>query len=220
MKSRNKRLIFGGAFILIGAVLILKNMGLLDFDLPYDFITWQTVFIIVGGIIIFSTERIFPGAVFIAIGFLNWYPELWPLILVAIGISIIYKQSSSKHKKDNSDKSNLSTDKLDDVAIFGGGHKIIDSDNFLGGETVAIFGGSEIDLTTCKLAEGQQELEVVAIFGGTTFKVPREWNVQIDVLAIFGGFSDKRIKYPDTVRDNSRSLKIKGVVLFGGGEIK
>jgi predicted membrane protein len=219
MKSNNKRLVLGGIFVLIGIVLLLRNAGVLYFDIPFDIFSWQVIFIIVGGIIIYSTGKIIPGAIFIAIAFFNWYPNLWPLILVAIGLGIIYKKSDNK-KNELKDKSSFSADKLDDVAVFGGGHKILDSSNFKGGDAVAVFGGSEIDLTNCKLAEGEQVLELVAVFGGTTFIVPKEWNVQIDVVAIFGGFSDKRIKYPDTVRDTSRSLKITGLVLFGGGEVK
>ncbi len=217
MKTNNKRLILGAIFVLVGVTLILRNLGFFDFEIPFHLVSWQVVFIGVGAIIIFSTGKVLPGTIFIAIGFLNWFPELWPLILIGIGIGVIYKKSDSKK---NFDKSKISINKLDDVAVFGGGNKIIESDNFEGGETVAVFGGSEIDLSTCKLAEGIQEIEIVAIFGGTSFIVPKDWNVQIDVLSIFGGFSDKRFKNPEAVRDNTRSLRIKGIVIFGGGELK
>jgi hypothetical protein len=50
--------------------------------------------------------------------------------------------------------------------------------------------------------------------------VPAGWNVKIDVFSIFGGVSDKRFIGSDTVRDNTRTLLLKGFVMFGGGEIK
>ena len=68
---------------------------------------------------------------------------------------------------------------IDDVSIFGGGTKIISSDNFKGGNITAIFGGSEINLTGCKLANGDQVIDVLMIFGGSTIIVPKEWNVVV-----------------------------------------
>ena len=75
-------------------------------------------------------------------------------------------------------------------------------------------------MNNCKLADGDNVLEIIAIFGGTTLIVPNDWRVNLDILPIFGGFGDKRIKDPNKTFLEGRSLIIKGVVLFGGGEIK
>ena len=85
---------------------------------------------------------------------------------------------------------------------------------------MSLFGGSEINLSNCKFADGDNILEVTFIFGGSTLIVPSDWKVETDVLAIFGGFGDKRRKDPNMVYDSSRTLIVKGFVLFGGGEIK
>ena len=45
------------------------------------------------------------------------------------------------------------------------------------------------------------------------------WDVKIDVIAIFGGFSDKR-RNMTTSSEGDRRLVIKGIAIFGGGEIK
>ncbi len=121
---------------------------------------------------------------------------------------------------ENADADVNSNDLLESINIFGGGSKIINSDNFKGGSIVSIFGGSEINLNNCKLADGENILEVVAVFGGTTLIVPNDWKVNLDVLPLFGGFSDKRIKDPNKTFQEGRSLTIKGIVLFGGGELK
>jgi hypothetical protein len=42
----------------------------------------------------------------------------------------------------------------------------------------------------------------------------------IEITPILGGFSDSRKMRGDVIRDNTRSLTIKGTVMFGGGEIK
>jgi predicted membrane protein len=63
-------------------------------------------------------------------------------------------------------------------------------------------------------------IEITCIFGGTTIIVPDNWNVILDVTPILGGFSDSRKLRGDVIRDNTRSLVIRGTVIFGGGEIK
>ena len=64
------------------------------------------------------------------------------------------------------------------------------------------------------------EIEVFAMFGGWTLVVPPTWQVKTDVISIFGGISDKRMIGPENVRDNTQQLVVKGLVMFGGGEIK
>jgi len=116
--------------------------------------------------------------------------------------------------------SEVNDDRIDNVAVFGGGKQILHSDNFQGGTITAIFGGSEIDLTQCKLAPGENYIDVLAIFGGTTIFVPKDWKVIVNVFPLFGGFSIKGKKDPSVDYDPTRALIIKGTVIFGGGEIK
>ncbi|MCB0752810.1 MAG: hypothetical protein KDC52_15170, partial [Ignavibacteriae bacterium] len=84
----------------------------------------------------------------------------------------------------------------------------------------AIFGGSEVHFENSLLAKGKNEIDIFSMFGGYTIYVPQDWNVIIDVVAIFGGLSDKRIKDPNRVYEDDKILIIKGLVLFGGGEVK
>jgi predicted membrane protein len=72
-----------------------------------------------------------------------------------------------------------------------------------------------------KLAPGRQYIDVFAMFGGTTLIVPEAWNIKVRVVSIFGGFSDKH-KITKSEKENSSDniLIIKGLVIFGGGEIK
>jgi len=111
-------------------------------------------------------------------------------------------------------------DFIDDSAIFGGGDKVITSKNFRGGKLTAIFGGSKIDFRSATLAKGSNVLDVFFMFGGSKLIIPTNWDIKIEVSSIFGGFSDKRRLRPDEVRDPSRELVIKGVTLFGGGDIE
>ena len=58
------------------------------------------------------------------------------------------------------------------------------------------------------------------LFGGSKIIVPAGWRVKIEVTAIFGGYNDKRRSAPKTDEVVERELVLRGVVIFGGGEIK
>ena len=60
-------------------------------------------------------------------------------------------------------------------------------------------------------------IEVVNIFGGASLIVPSDWKIKLEMVSIFGGFSDKRhIIDPNP----QKTLIVKGVSVFGGGDIK
>jgi len=215
------RVIIGILLIILGALFVLRNYDLLDF--PYEYFTWEYFFILVGLLFFFLSRNKTAGVIFIAIGLFNLVPELWPLILVLIGLHIIFGRKGKFRRSPSPvepDKPGDSNDYFESISIFGGGSKIVNTDNFKGGNIVSIFGGSEINLTHSKLADGESIIEMTALFGGTTLIVPSDWQVELDVLPIFGGFSDKRMKDPNKKIQEGKKLLIKGVVLFGGGEIK
>lgn len=111
-------------------------------------------------------------------------------------------------------------DTIDVVSVFNSVKRRITSDNFKGGRITSIFGGSDIILHDAKLAEGEQVLDIVAIFGGVEIYVPRDWRVIVKTVTIFGGFEETRFRDSGTKMANDRVLVIKGFVLFGGGEVK
>lgn len=222
--SSKGRLFVGLVLILLGGLFLLDNFDMISFYIPQFILNHLGAWFFIGiGIIIFFVS----GNKVISVILILWgsfliYPELWPLILIVLGAYIIFRRNKPGHFKKGFDmkKERISSeDFIEDVSVFGGGNKTLTSQNFKGGEITSIFGGSEIDLRSCVLAEGENEIEITAIFGGSSIMIPRNWNVRIDVMPIFGGFSDKRIRYQDEV-DNTRTLVIKGVVIFGGGEIK
>ena len=108
-------------------------------------------------------------------------------------------------------------ERVDIAAVFSGVNKKIFSKNFVGGEVVCVFGGSEVDLMNADIMGGPIELEVVSIFGGATLFLPSNWYVKSELVSIFGGVDDKR-KNP--IPDPNKVIIIKGVFIFGGLEIK
>lgn len=218
------RVIIGILLIILGTMFVLRNLDI--YFIPDELISWQYFFILFGVLLFFLANNKTAGVVFIALGLFNLVPELWPLIFVFIGLYIILRKRDHRIKYEHfvhtahDEQADRSKECCDNVSIFGGGSKIFYSDNFRGGSIVSIFGGSEINLTQCKLADGENILDITAIFGGSTILVPADWKVEVDVLPIFGGFSDKRIKSPNVVYNEAKVLVVKGLVIFGGGEIK
>lgn len=108
-------------------------------------------------------------------------------------------------------------DRVESVSIFGGIKKNIVSKNFMGGEIVNFFGGSEINLMQADV-NGRVHLEVVQVFGGTKIIVPANWTVHSEMVAIFGGIEDKRP--PQLNASADKVLVIQGTSIFGGIDIK
>lgn len=230
--SLDKRVLLGGILIFLGGIFLLDTMDVLHFRFAYVVFSWPFIMLVIGLFVLINTEKKFLGGVLSGIGALFLIPRIFPeidydsgiiipIFLIILGAYIILK----RRKVDpasvfNSDSSRVNKDKIDDVSIFGGGTKIISSGNFQGGNVTAIFGGSEINLMNCQLADGDNVLDVLCVFGGTTVIVPKEWNVVINVTSILGGFSNKAIRNPSIVIDQSKTLHIKGLAMFGGGEVK
>ena len=226
----DKRFLLGGILIVIGAFLLLGSMDILDFRVSRIIFSWPFFISIIGVFILLNTNKKIFGGILTGIGLffllerivpgLHYHGGIIiPVILISLGAYIILNQRK-KGIEDPEKSGFFKKDLIDDVSIFGGGTKIISSDNFRGGNVTAIFGGSEINLTGCKLAEGDQYIDALMIFGGTTIIVPRDWNVIVNVTSILGGFSDKSVRDPNIIPDQSRTLHVKGLAMFGGGELK
>jgi predicted membrane protein len=226
-QKSDRRVWLGAILIIIGGLFLLNSLNIFDFRFSRIFISWPFFFFVIGLYILFNTEKKILGGILTGLGGLflipRFFPEIYiswsiifPIILIAIGLYIIL------HRRKNIEfiRGQIKEDVIDDISIFGGGDKVVTSKNFKGGNVTAIFGGSEINMTQCQLAEGVNTIDILALFGGATIIVPKNWNVIVSVTSILGGFSNKGIKDPTVEIDTSKSLVIKGLVIFGGGEVK
>jgi len=249
MNTSNTRIWIGAIIMLIGGLLLLDNFIIFPFDFPIHrlIFSWHTIFIIAGAVIISNSKKSFWGYLLLGIGIvgiLRHFPELpffpylsfrdlWPLILLALGLWMILNHREKPSRisgsytdttKQNFDVggktySEQSFDTIDEVSILTNNQKIITSQNFRGGKTTTLFGGTKLDLTQAKLAPGENILEVTTLFGGTNIRVPRNWRVIVNVSAVFGGFEDKRFLNLDAPQSSDSILILKGAVIFGGGEL-
>lgn len=102
------------------------------------------------------------------------------------------------------------------VSIFGGDSQRVGSEEFRGGDVVAIFGGPTVDLREAAVADPPAVLEIVAIFGGAELRVPEDWTVKTETVSVFGGVEDNR-HHPGSAE--TPDLVVTGISIFGGVEI-
>jgi len=234
-KSGRAHLLLGIVLMFLGLFLIADLADIVPWRMRDFLFTWQALLIFLGLIFLSNKENKGTGLILIVIGsffllpkFIDlpyyWRSLFWPTILILLGLVVIF---GSRHRGSLGRGGNYfgggkrrgsSEDLVDDVDVFGGGDRVINSQNFQGGKITHIFGGSKYDMTNARLAQGRNYLEIVWIFGGSKMIIPEEWDVKVEVTSIFGGFSDKRVKTM-VVKETDRSIIITGTCIFGGGEI-
>ena len=230
----SNRFIIGILLVIAGFILILEKSSVLPEPLDHFInniiFSWQMLLIVIGVITLAGSGNKTPGIVLISVGGFFLIPELftnyfnsfnffWPALFIVIGV-VMLLNSRRLGERIKTYSSETKADMIDYVNVFSGAERQLITDNFMGGKVTSIFGGGEVDLTRSSLAPGNNVIEITCIFGGTTIIVPESWNVLIDVTPILGGFSDGRRLSGEVLKDKSRSLTIRGQVIFGGGEIK
>jgi predicted membrane protein len=214
--------------IVIGAVFLLDNLDILDFDLRLFF--WPTVLMMLGGLRVYSAESrsayIWGGTMF-TIGFVVLLSKmgfiaislkaLWPLAIIAVGVGLIFHAMDAKRRMETAAPAGATSDDsiINAVAVMGGFERRIASQAFRGGEITAVMGGCELDLRSASL-QGEAVLNMFVVFGGATLKVPADWTVIVQGTPIMGAFEEKTAM----TGDGSKRLIIKGYAIMGGVEIR
>ncbi|MFK7952175.1 MAG: DUF5668 domain-containing protein [Ekhidna sp.] len=221
-QNGNQRTWLGIFLVGLGSYFLLRNLDLIPSFIPYYLFGWETIMILVGGSMVVTGRR--EGFVFLLIGSLFLAPEIfdiprirmrdwWPVILIAIGISIFLKRRGMNAPRIGE----VDDDFFETTSIFGGSEKSFTSKNFKGGKMTAVFGGAEVHLDNAELAPEGATIDCFCMFGGHEIYVPNDWTVVNESFVIFGGFSDSR---PNTIKDENKVLRIKGSVIFGGADVK
>lgn len=231
-KSGRAHLLLGIVLMFLGLFLIADLADIIPWRMRDFIFTWQSLLILLGIIFLSNKENKGTGVILIAVGafFLlprffelphYWRSLFWPSMLILLGLVVIFggkRHHGSKKAFCGSNTRSSTEDYLDDIAVFGGGDRTVNSQQFKGGKITHIFGGSKYDFSKAKLAPGSNNLELVMAFGGTKLIVPEEWEIKIEVTSVFGGFSDKRVR-SIVEKDREKTLVISGINVFGGGEI-
>jgi len=229
--SQNGKLVIGGLLIFVGTILMLSNLDIFDVNIAHYLFSWKSILVYIGLVMLATRTNKNPAYILMGVGLFFWLPEIfgypvrfkdvfWPLIFIGLGLLLIYRQRSPRHIEydENGNPVEDNSGYLNDVSLFGGGIKIIQSKNFKGGNITAVMGGSEFDFRHVEFASKVAVIDVFTLFGGTKFIVPESWTVQSDAISILGGFTDKRAV--TMTSSESNVLVIKGIVMLGGIEVK
>jgi len=232
--SQGFRLVLGAAVLLLGVLFLLENLGYIP-AVRWGAI-WPVLLIAMGAAKLVdardSSQRL-GGAVVLLIGLaflainLGFLPPLiwrllWPALLILMGVFLLIRGFDARLEFRGAfhhDVGTTSENVLSEYAIFGGVNRRVDSQDFQGGEAIAVFGGIEIDMHRAATTREQIEVEANAIFGGVEIWAPDNWDVVVQGASILGGFDDKTHRAPDDGIRRPR-LVIRGSAVFGGVVVK
>lgn len=226
MKKLN-RILWGVLLVAVGVVFALNAFGV-EIDIFFD--GWWTLFIILPCAIGLVTERDKSGnliGILIGVFLLLCcqdvlsFTALWklavPVIIILVGVKMIF--GGLFHKKGDAIKQEMKKEgkaPASKCAAFSGQNVNCDGEVFHGAELTAVFGGVKCDLRNA-VFERDCVIDVCAVFGGIDILLPENVNVKINAAAIFGGMDDKN---RSNKKENTVTVYVQGVALFGGVDVK
>jgi hypothetical protein len=231
-QRRNSGRAMGGlVLIAVGAVILTDRIG---YEVPHWLLSWKMLPIVIG--LYIGARHSFKGfgwLIPVAIGTFLILADIsdvsirhiiLPLLIIGAGVFMIFKPKGRRHAhwrhREYDTISNSSEDYMEAVTIFGSLKKNVISKTFKGGESVCVFGGSEINLMQADI-EGRVAIEIVQVFGGTKLVIPANWQIHSEELvSVFGGLEDKRPIYATPNTDTSKVLVLTGTCIFGGIDIR
>ena len=219
--------LWGLVLIVIGLIIAGNSLGITNIDLFFD--GWWTLFIIIPCFIgLFKEDEKMGNVIGLLIGTalllacrdMIDFDIIWklafPIILVIIGLSIIFKDTiGGKVNKKIKELNDKKTGESEYCATFSGQDLKFDNEKFTGAELTAVFGGIECDLRKA-IIEEDIVINATSIFGGIDIFVPENVNVKVKSSSIFGGVSNKK----QTENEKAHTIYINATCIFGGVEIK
>jgi hypothetical protein len=192
---------------------------------------WGAILVAVGGLLLLRNLDIV------------WIPfhKVWPFLLVVFGGYLIFQTASRRAapagptgpdpgarafagaREGLSATAGLagrtSVSQLNEFALCGGGHRVVQSSDFRGGSISVVAGGFDIDLREAAIAGESVAIELFVMMGGVVLRIPESWRVVVNVTPLLGG-SDLKARTIAPPEGAVRTLFVNGFILMGGLEIK
>lgn len=225
--NKLSNVMWGLVLIVLGFIFGLNALEITNINIFFD--GWWTLFIIVPCFIDLFKEKNKTGNIIgIVVGVLLLlacndlipfdmiFKLAFPVMLILIGTSIIFKDNVQEKVKKEIKKKQISPNDNEHYAIFGSLDLNFSKEKFKGCYLNAIFGGIKCDLSEVKL-EDDIVINVCSIFGGIDLIMPDDVNVEVLSTPIFGGVSDER-KHKS--KDSKNTIYVNATCMFGGVDIK
>jgi hypothetical protein len=186
-----RSLVWGGLLASIGGLLLARNLGYIHMDV------WQII---------------------------------WPVILIFLGLLFLFRArrggggfigppSCGGGVASGAGSGPANPNVLDEVTVFGGIQRRIDSQDFEGGDLSSVFGGIEVDLRGANTKKDEIVIEANAVFGGIDLMLPDRWSVTVRGSGIFGGYDDQTHP-PANPAEKRPHLTVTGSAVFGGVTVR
>lgn len=223
------RIWIGVALIVVGMLIFLNNFQFTIFSL--DLFSWPIILLLIGIIILLNERDSFFGLILVVVGgvgvasdilnisFKHVFIDYWPVLLILLGIYTVLL-AFTKSTDNKIETIELNDNQLDIFSIFSDRTKFIRSNNFKGGKITSILGELNVDLNQCKISDEKIEIDVLTLMGATKLLMPKDWEVINKTTTIFGGFDYQRGRSMQDINPEDKVVILKGLILFGGGEIK
>lgn len=220
------RAFFGVTIAALGGVLLLRNLEIIKFDSWNLFwgTVWAVGLILAGLTTIISSRKMLTrawGLLLMAAGVsigLNAYGIIdvsiwkifWPVMLIAIGLTVSVGSGCCKRSK----KSAADGSGSEKIAIFYGEESRVKGD-YTGGSVTAIFGGVDLDLRQAEIKDGAV-IDIFTFCGGVNINMPDDVIVKNEIHGILGGSEDKTVSKSSA----KKTIYLRGECVLGGLEVK
>ncbi|WP_342118189.1 LiaF transmembrane domain-containing protein [Pseudoduganella sp. OTU4001] len=239
------QMFIGGAVILAGFLFLIDNLGWIDLEMHVHFWPF-VIMVMGASTLAQAPRRgsgsAIAGIVMLGFGLLSLlkgmgliyisWKVIFPIGIIAAGLMMVLRarrRSASSSTVDamadvdNPDRSAMfcvsegeSSERiLDLTAVLGGFQRKVTTQDFRGGDITTVMGGVDLDMRTASL-NGTAVVNVFALMGGISIKVPTDWTVELEGTPILGGFDEKTMQ----PKDASKRLVVRGTAIMGGVEIR
>ena len=206
-------LAFGLCLILLGTTLVLDRLQLVEAREVLRF--WPVALVLFGLALVaqsFQRPDSTPGARREDLG-------LGTVIFWILIGTFLWNGFSSNGFSGLSTSRTETANTTDIVAILGRDHRVINAAGFRGGHMTSLLGRSELDLRTATIEPGQDvSIEVFALMGGATIRVPEGWSIDVNTTRIAGDVKDRRTGVRDSA--GAPRLIVRGFIMMGGMTIR
>lgn len=223
-----KTIIIGLLLVILGIILGGNALELFSIDIFFE--GWWTLFIIIPSLISIVTDEDKKGgiiALIIGILFLLAaqhiidFDLIWklifPIIIIVIGLSLIFKNTVSKDISEKIDELNETSKNKDEVlALFSGQNIKLNNEEYNGSTITAIFGEATIDLRKA-IIKKDVVINTTCVFGGVDILVPNDVKIKVKSSLLFGDVDNKA---ETNDKKNTKTIYINSTCVFGGVEIK